>query len=300
MGKDSSFVGGRYALELDGQLAGWAPQVSGGAAHAEVITETTGRKHIGAVRYDDIVLGCGAGMSKAFYDWVGDASNLSSGVHHKHGALLSCDFDGKLMSRLDWLDGLITAVSFPALDAASKDTAALTVKIAPGVTRSRQGDGSRVSLALNRPAIWLGANFRLSIDGLDEACKHVTRIEPISITRQLISEAAGDLRPSSNVIGRVSMGDLVVTLPEARAQKFYDWFEEFVTRGNNSGHMEKNGTLELLSPNLSSTLFSLKFSHLGIYSITAASKLPGAEIRKVTVKMYCEGIRFTAAAAATK
>jgi hypothetical protein len=46
-------------------------------------------------------------------------------------------------------------------------------------------------------------------------------------------------------------------------------------------------------------LFSLQFSHLGIYEMTSPSNLPGTEINKVTAKMYCEAIQFVATGAAS-
>lgn len=289
MSGSRGYAGANFALELAGQAAGWLKNASGGTAHAEVITETTGQKHLGAVHYDDLVLNGGAGMSKDFYTWVAEASNMTGGAQRKDGALLSCDFDGKVMSRLEWTMGLIKAISFPAFDAASKDPAFLTIKITPEQTRRHAGNGSRAASPLSRPPMWLSGNFRLKIDGLEDACAHVSRIAPMTISRELITESLGEV-----MIGRVSLGDLVISLPEARAQKFYAWFDSFVMGGNNSANQEKNGSLELLTPNASSTLFSLTFSHLGIYAITAASNVPGGEIRKIEVKMYCEAIRFKA------
>ena len=80
MGSNRSFPSGHFALSLDGAMAGWLQNVQGGAAVAEVVREKTGadpivRNHIGPVGYEDIVLTCGTGMSKAFYDWeIGRAS----------------------------------------------------------------------------------------------------------------------------------------------------------------------------------------------------------------------------------
>jgi hypothetical protein len=288
-----------FALELDGKIAGWLQKVSGGAAHADVVTEPGGQKHVGAIHFEDIVVSCGTGMSKAFYDWVAQGSDVQGGSPGKSGAVVTCDLQQRVLSRLEWSFGRLTAINFPALDAASKGQAALTVKISPEMTRQRAGDGSHLGYQYKPHKAWLSQNFRLKIDGLEEACSRVSRIGPVTITHDMDSVPIADGRDPESEIGRVHLSDLIITLPESRATVFYDWFEDFVIKGNNSPTNEKNGTLDFLTPNLSSTLFSLQFSHLGIYEMTSPSNLPGTEINKVTAKMYCEAIQFVATGAAS-
>src|SRR5437868_2986400 len=69
------FTAGKFALELDGVHAGWIFSAEGGQAVADVVTEKVGpdgiaHKHIANFKYDDIAITCGAGMSKAFFDWI--------------------------------------------------------------------------------------------------------------------------------------------------------------------------------------------------------------------------------------
>src|SRR4051812_3718141 len=133
-----AYVAGKFALDVDGISAGWISSAEGGHATAEVVNEKIGpdlivHKHIGGVKYEDITVACGTGMSKGFYGWIKDSFD------HKHsrkgGAIIACDYDFKERSRLTWQDGLITEVALPALDAASKDAAKMTIKIAPQITR---------------------------------------------------------------------------------------------------------------------------------------------------------------------
>src|SRR5881296_1993823 len=142
MTSSRSLAAVRFFVQLEGNSAGWVPSVSGGAAYAEVISESFGQKHVGAVNYEDIVLTCGPGMSKAFYDWVGQGSDTAGGHIRKNGAILTCDYQNNVLGRLEWFAGLLTAISFPALDAASKDKAAITLKITPEYTRQNAGDKS--------------------------------------------------------------------------------------------------------------------------------------------------------------
>ena len=287
-----SFSSGHFLLELGGDSAGYVRNLQGGGAAAEVVKEKVGtdhivRKHIGGVSFDDIVLTCDAGASKSFYDWVGQSSG-SQGVR-RDGAVVVME-GGKEISRLDWRFGLISRVEFPALDATSKDLFSLMVKITPESTRNAKGGESRPVTPARKS--WLASSFRLKIDGLEEACRHVSRIEPFAIDWRVKQHTRGEyLAPGIEPASDAEPGSLIVTLPESKAQGFQDWFEDFVIKGNSGQSNEKRGTLE-------SGAFSLQFGNLGISRMTQPSGLPGAMTRKTVIEMYCESVRFSATSAA--
>jgi T4-like virus tail tube protein gp19 len=282
-----SFLPGHFLLELEGVPAGYVRNVQGGGAVAEVVQEKAGadhivRKHIGGVRYDDIVLTYGAGLSKAFYEWVDRTASMQ---HDRHdGAVVVFDNSNKELSRLDWYGGLITHIEFPALDAASTDSFSMTIKITPERTQRGTGGGSQ-SVVAKAQKNWLTNDFRITINGLEDACKHVSRIESIALAPKAVKNYTGERRDYTVEPGVVELGNLVVTLAESHAKGFYDWFEDFAVKGNSSN--EKNGSLE-------SGSFFLKLDNLGIIAITGPSKEPGAMIRKIKAEMYCESIRFSA------
>ena len=105
-------------------------------------------------------------MSKAFYDWVGQGSNTAGGHIRKNGAILTCDYQNNVLGRLEWFMGLLTAISFPALDAVSRDRGSIALKITPEYTKRYSGDESAVKSAPIAIAqkTWLCSNFRLKID----------------------------------------------------------------------------------------------------------------------------------------
>ncbi len=177
-----SFPPGNFLVEIAGASAGYARNLQGGGAIADVITEKVGadhivHKHVGGVRFEDIVLTCDAGLSKTFYDWV-DQTFQSKSYLRRDGAVVVVE-GGKEISRLEWKSGLITWAEFPALDASSKDFVAMTIKISPEFTRSAKGSGSPSARRHGRAGS--ATAFLLRIDGLEDACRHVSRIEPIAV-----------------------------------------------------------------------------------------------------------------------
>ena len=86
---------------------------------------------------------------------------------------------------------------------------------------------------------------------------------------------------------------LVITLPESHSKEFFDWHKSFVIDGQNGDNLEKGGTLEYLSSDLKTVLFTINFEHLGIFKISPDSVESGSEnIRRVKVEMYCENMKF--------
>lgn len=290
----------KFALELDGVFAGWLYEVEGGHAVADVVTERLGadwlsKKHIGNVKYEEITLVVGANMSKAFYDWI--AESVSGQNNRKNGAVVAADFNYRETSRLTFTDAFVTELAMPALDAASKDAAKLTVKVRPAMTRRvATAEGAKLPPPEGKGhKQWLPANFRLRIGGLEETAMRVNKIEALVIKQKVVEHAVGEFRDYDPEPGGVEVPNLVITLPESHGQPLYDWHESFVIQGNAGEEQEKGGSLEYLAPDLKTVLFRVDFQHLGIFKLAPDKSEAGAEgVRRLKAEMYCEDIRFSA------
>lgn len=192
-----AYTGGKYGVELDGIMAGWVSSAEGGHATSDVVTEKLGpdhiaRKHIGGVKYEDITLTCGTGMSKAFYQWIQDSWDHK--YSRKNGAVIAANYDFKELTRLNFYNALITEIGMPALDPASKDAAKMTIKFTPETTKFQKID---TPVTLKYPSdpktqkTWLPSNFRLKIDGLDAPCTKVNKIEAITIKQKINDNHGG-------------------------------------------------------------------------------------------------------------
>src|SRR4029077_7484151 len=87
---------GRYALELTGTPVGFVDSVEGGYATADVVVEKVGpdgiaHKHLGAPKYEDIAITCGAVMSDSFYKWL--QGTLDGTFTRQNGAIVAYDFN---------------------------------------------------------------------------------------------------------------------------------------------------------------------------------------------------------------
>jgi len=286
---------GNYAIELDGVHAGFIASAEGGNAAGDVVTEKQGpdlvqRKHIGNVKYEDIAVTFGAGMRKGFYEWI--KASLDHNAMLKNGAIVAADFDYKEQSRLNFFNALITEVGFPALDAASKDAAKITVKFAPEYTERAGGNEGTLPAVAKQHKNFLVSNFRLDIGGLD--CRRVNKIDAFTIKQKIVENPVGDGHDAEREPAYLEIPNLVITLPETAAGGFYDWHEDFVIKGNNSQKFERNGRLDWMTPDGMFSLGTLEFIHLGIFKLTPDKLESGSDrIRRVKAEMYCEEVVFT-------
>jgi phage tail-like protein len=222
---------GKFALTVGGIKAGWVQSVEGGNATSDVVVEKTGAdniffKHIGGVKYEDITVNCGTGMSKGFYEWMKKSFDRSH--DRQDGAIDTCDYNGVSVSTLNFHQALISEIGFPALDAASKDAAKMTIKIAPEWTAHAKGSGQKVdppgwALDGAKQKKWLPANFRLTIAGLEDACKHVNKVEALVLKQKIVENPVGHLRTYTKEPVNLEVPNLVVTFAESHADAFYQF-----------------------------------------------------------------------------
>ena len=130
-------VAGRFALELEGSDAGAVKSVGGGFAYGFVVEEPDSpdyflKKHLeDPPGYKDITIECGAGMSAAFFQWITDVMNGQFSTR-KNGAIVALDYNSNVVRRLQFADAQITRITFPRLDASSKDAGTLKVTLTLG------------------------------------------------------------------------------------------------------------------------------------------------------------------------
>lgn len=279
----------QFRLELDGLSVGMLEMADGGGVTADVVNEKIGpdlivHKHLAGVKYEDITINCGTGMSKGFYAWL--AGTLDRNFPRMSGAIVGGDYYSE-HERINFYNALISEITFPALDAGSKDAAKMTVKISPENTQWVVGPktASWPGTKSGAQKKWLPSNFALHIDGLD--CTRVQAIDPLTV-RLVIGENMGEVRDYGSQPDQLNVPDLAVTMADTDAGTFRAWLDDFVIKGNNGPGAEKGGTLEYRSPT-QEVYFTLTFKNLGIVKLT---RLPlGADkVRRVRAEMYCEQI----------
>lgn len=287
-----SYVSGHFALEIGTVQAGFLKSVDGGGATADVIVETVGEdryahKHLGNVKYEEFTMQMGFSMNKAVYDWI--AASWTKSFTRKDGAVVAADFKSDVKSKREFFGALITETGIPACDASSKEAGYLTLNFAPEYTRDVKASGTLS--AGKQQKLWLPANFKLEIDGLD--CTKVNKVDAFTVKQAVVTSEIGDSRDYEREPAKVEFPNLSVTFLEASAQSWIDWHKSFLIQGNNGQEQEKNGRLLFLSSNLQEQLLEIKFFNLGIFKLDAEAGEPNADApARMTAELYCERMEF--------
>lgn len=294
-----------HALALGESLVGQIRDFDGGDAVGFVVKEPVDefgvvRKHIGQVKYEDVSLSCAANMAPAFYAWI--SSFLARDPSPINGAILSADANLKFRTQLNFIGALLTEVTFPELDASSKEPALMSVKFNPESTHVAAPSFSGLNPKGEKSPAWSSNNFRISIGGLtDETTRRVSRIEAITIKQKLVQAEIGEVRDPEMLVEPLDLGPIVLTVPENYARPFIDWHRDFVVQGNNGAVAETFVRLEYLSASGKEVLFTLSFSGVGIYraSRIGENAKKGAQ-RSVRVELYAETVNLFVGSQPTK
>jgi phage tail-like protein len=289
----------KYLLELEGKAAGRFFEMSGGSIKADVITQSLGPqtqrlKHIGGVSYEDILITCGTGMSRAFYNWIGDS--FGGRAARRDGAVVLLDYSQAPRARLEFIHSMIKSVSLPQLNHSRNGAAYMEVAISPEFTRTGEAGRSEKPgvYAAALPKAWNISDFRIKIQGLDSDCAHVTQVDGLRLGQTFIEDTSGGWSYSTKEPGRTKYPNLRLRLPGNRAAGFIKWSDDFLVKGNNASINKKRGTLEYFAPNSNKAYFELQFSGLGIWGISSAPAMAAKSAAPLTVEMYCEEMKFKA------
>ena len=279
-------------LVIDGMSAPLR-SADGGAATARVVPEpntgTFPKKHVGGVTFEPLVLQFWLG-AKPLYDWV--QTTLQGTANPRNGSILVGDpYSSTSLSQTDFINALMTEVTFPAMDASQSGAVFLKAQIVPEQTRRPAKPSGSVKVEPVSRSSQMASNlFRFEIDGLSG--NRISRIESFTIRRPVAQDAVGETRLSSlQPTGALEVSNLVLTMPEADAKDWIAWFDDFVIRGNNGDGNEKNFALHYLNPALTPVVTVNGFN-AGIVAVRSLPVPPGESIRRVQVELYVERVEL--------
>ena len=283
----------RYRLELDRAIVGPLQTTEGGVVSGEIITYQDGnspilKKRLGRLKYEDIVFTCGANFAAPFFQWLGET--LSQQGRRKNGAIVAVNQIGQIIDRREFQNALVKEVVFPGLDVASNEPGYFKVTVTPERIRYQSSSsGQTVPPSPTNQGVLSSSKFRLLIEGLEQACTFVRRIEPLVVKQEIIHYVDGGSAGESRIsAGRPDVGNLVITLPQHQAGPFTTWFSSFVLQGQMAGNV-RQGVLEFLAPNGRTVLAGVGLGNLGIFRMIPVT-VGGPP--QVQVEMYCETIQL--------
>ena len=296
MANERSYTAGRFALDLNGQIAGYIKSVKGGFTKAEVAVHNLGTdnvqtKHISTISHEPFTCEVGMGMTKSFYDWI--QASFDKGCVTYSGEMVAADFDYKAQSARVFYDAHIAEVTIPALDGSSKEAAYMTLKIAPERIRFEKRGGEQLNGKIGTATKkWLCSNWRFELG--DMPCQRVSKVDSFTWKQAVTKDQCGAFREPTMHPTHVEVPNLKVTFSMADIDKWRQWHQDFVIDGKCTDADELTGAINFLGPDLKEVLATIELDHVGIISLEeGAAEANKDEVHRATAELYVERMRFT-------
>ena len=293
------YSGAHFALTLGTDDMGLIRSIEGGGIKADVMTSAYGggsvdalqrTSQLGKFKFDDIKVQVGMGMSQPFYNWIAEFF-VGKGTR-RDGAIIAADFSYHERARREFKDALIKEITFPALSASDKNPAYMSVGIAAEQIAFVAGDGN----ALPPPAktseqlLWTSCNFHFTLDGFDDACRRVSKIESFTIKQTIIEQHVGGQLYPTKMPSRIEFPNLAFSVPEADAAALLNQFASTTMAGVIT---PIGGSLEILDGG-GHTLCTVTIAGAQIISATPdSSNSTNEDIKHVKFEITTESMTLT-------
>lgn len=295
--QNRSYAAAHFGLELDGSdSVGLFRSIEGGGVRADVMTYQQGgnylrMRQLGKPKFEDIKVQVGMAMSQPFYDWI--EKFFAGNAERKTGAIVAADFYYNERARREFAGAMIKELTFPKLDGSDKNAAYMSVGIAVESIDFKAGDAKKklpVPTGFDAQKLWTACNFSFRIDGFEDACKRVSKIDSFTIKQNVIEYHMGGQRAPVKTPSGIDFPNLSFYVPEADAAKFTDHVKDRVVKGTVPGKL--HGHLQTFDSGRS-LLFDVEFMGGDILSVTPdRSDSSSEEIKQVKVELYTEGMTF--------
>jgi hypothetical protein len=240
----------RYLLQVDGEAVGSLRSFQGLDVEAEVGTHGVGphrmpKKHVAGVRWTPGVATFGGDMGGGMRGWIAEA--LDGGTAIRGGSVAVVGAGGSPGFSVAFSGARLSAVTFPALDGASKEAALMSAEFGARQVRWGEGGGASVQ-APDKSKEWLQSSFRVEIGDLP--CERVARVDAFTWT------CAAD--------GTVTVPDIRLVISRADLAAWDEAARRwFVDREYRDKH-EMDGRITLLSANGQDELASIELGNVGL------------------------------------
>jgi hypothetical protein len=267
----------RILLKVGDQAAGFAHRFRGLDVEAEIATGGLGagrmpKKHVANVRWTPGVAAVSSDMGSGLHAWIAEA--LENGWATRSGSVAGLDPAGAASWSLAYSGARLSAVTFPALDASSKDTALMTVEFAPREVRWDEGGGAAVP-PLQKSEPWLNGIFRVEIGDLPG--KRVLRVDPFTWS------CAAD--------GTVAVSDVRLVISHADLGPWQEAARRWFIDGHHRDVDEMAGRIVILSPTLKEDLATIELGNVGLRRFSREDA-DGDAVGSFAVVLYAEKLRF--------
>ncbi|MBZ0236603.1 MAG: phage tail protein [Deltaproteobacteria bacterium] len=293
------FSGAHFCLELDGISKKSADlptlrSVEGGGVQADVLSYQMGEngdvwRQLGKPKYSDIKLGLGMADVDGFRLWL---NQFLKGEHsRKNGAIIAADYNYIERARREFTEAMIVGLGLPKWDANDKNQANITITLAPEkvVYLAKGGGGEQISpkgASEAKQKKIPACNFTFSIDGFEDFCKRVTKVEAQEIKLKTIEHHYGTRLEAVKIPGKIEWPKLIFFVPEVDADPFRELHNKRMA-GERDDQGKGRGAKITFMNNAKQEVGGIEYMGVHIYNVQSEKADASSEEMKL-VKIECE------------
>jgi phage tail-like protein len=218
-----------FALELGDDKLGMLQSVDGGNPKTEAITYQQGgsyqrTRQPGKPKFEDIKLQVGMAMAEPIWKWM--SGFMAGKGTRKDGAIVAADASYNARARREFRDAIPFEFGIPTLEGKNTGAAFVTVAFSPEEIVYTKGDGKSISSQFGLgQTMWTSNNFRFTLDGFTDDCKHVTKVDSFTIKQQVIEYPSGGYLLPRKSPGAIELPPIAFYVPEANALDLMKYFD---------------------------------------------------------------------------
>lgn len=288
------FSAGFFVVSIGGKAAAHCTKISGGQWKAELAEQQTGllvkKKNISLLKLEPLKLEMGFGIAKSMVQWM--RAYMEGQDMRQDIQIDACAYDGTSRSTRQYLQCQITELSFPALDASSKEMAKISMTIQAQDAQPPAPGGSKMSsnFAKAQKRVSL-QSFNVNLGSLP--LKNCSKVDAIKVETKGAWANVGSARKATYTPTSRSVSNLKFTINSEDIADWEKWHQTFVVDGICSEDDELTGSVVFMAPNQKDELFTIELSNVGLIALQHGDLEAGKDaISTFTVEMYVESIKF--------
>jgi hypothetical protein len=283
---------GRFLLEVGNSRASFLKSFSGFAyegehAKHEHAPENFRTKQLTTFKYSDAKAKIGMNQTGELAEWI--KASFKKQCMVKSGSFTAANFDYKATHRIEFRDALMKECAFPKLEGNSKEPGYMDITFQAEDVQHLSATGETIKGDYNTSAkMWQPWMFRLEIAGLEDACKRVASIDPLTFKQAVVRDDIGPLRIPTIHAANVDLGNLKITFSAADAKPWADWADAWFRQGKCLTSDHRDGCITFLGPG-GDDVGRIELKQLGMIKFDQGEHTANAEtVKRVTVEMYLQ------------
>jgi len=291
-----SAASGRFLLEIGNSRAAYLKSFSGLAYEGEQTKHDHGSENfrtrqLSTFKYSDAKCKIGMNQGGELMEWIRASFKRQCMV--KSGAFTAANFDYKATHRIDFRDCLVKEIALPKLDATSKEAAYLDLTFQAEDVTHTKANGEDIKGDYNTTAKQHQPNmFRLEVAGLEDACKRVSTIDPITCKQAVVVDAVGPQRINSIHAANLDLGTVKCSISAADAEPWALWADAWFRQGKCLAGDHKQGAIVFLGPG-GDDIGRVELKDLGLIKFDHGERTANAEnVARFTVEMYVQEVEI--------